>query len=82
MFESMRMVGVKEAAKETGLSEWELKRGANAGDYPHIRVGEGRGKFLFDMDMLNETITKKALANTSAGAGRNNIIPFGIRKIQ
>ena len=76
-----RMVNIKEAARASGLSEWELKRGVHAGDYPYIRVGEGRGKFLFDIELLNETIKNRALMNMSQSTESKNILPFGIRKV-
>ena len=76
-----RMRNVKEAAKATGLSECELKRGVHAGIYPYIRVGEGRGKFLFDIDMLNDVITRRAMDNMKTNHEKENILPFGMRKI-
>lgn len=77
-----RMVSVKVAAAETGLSVWELKRGANANEYPYIRIGEGRGKFLFDIDLLNEKLTHKARANGNMDEVIENVVPFGIRKVE
>ena len=71
-----KMVGIKEAAKIVGISEWELARGARAGDYPHIKIGEGRGKYLFNIDLLNETLVERALANMT-----ENVVPSGIRRI-
>ena len=76
-----KMVGVKEAAKATGLSEWELKRGVRAGEYPFIRIGEGRGKFLFNIDMLNDVISRRAMSNMKASSENEKVLPFGIRKV-
>jgi len=76
------MVGKKEASAATGLSEWELTRGAREGEYPCIRIGVGRGKFLFDIDLLNETLTKKAMANIARPEPPKKIVPFGIRKVE
>ena len=59
----VRMVSKKQAAIATGLSEHELGRGARAGIYPCVRIGLGRGKYLFDIDLLNEVLTERALAN-------------------
>ena len=75
------MVGKKEAAAATGLSEWEITRGARAGEYPCIRIGEGRGKYLFDIDLLNETLTKKAMSNITSNTESMNVTSFGIRKV-
>jgi len=77
-----KMVGKKEASEATGLSEWELTRGAREGEYPCIRIGEGKGKFLFDIDLLFETLTKKAMANIAKPEEPKKLVPFGIRKVQ
>lgn len=59
-----RRVKLKEAAEITGLSEFELRSGANSGKYPHIRVGNSRaGKIIFDLDLLEERITEMMLQN-------------------
>jgi len=76
-----RMVSKKEAAKVTGLSEWELGRGARAGDYPCIKIGEGRGKYLFDVDLLNEALTKRAMENMNRKEAPSNTVSSGIRKV-
>ena len=76
-----RMVSKKEAAELTGLSEWELGRGARAGEYPCVRIGEGRGKFLFDVDLLNEHLTKKVMENVRKKEEPSNALPPGIRKV-
>ena len=76
-----RMVNIKEASKLTGLSIWEIKRGCRDGDYPYIRIGEGRGKFLFDIDLLKEEITRRLMANMQNNKEKENILPFGIRRV-
>jgi len=53
-----KKLGLKEAAKITGLSEWELRTGANSGRYPHMRVGGSRGKMIFDIELLEAHIGK------------------------
>ena len=76
-----KMLTVKEAVKVTGLSEWELKRGFAAGIYPHIRIGQGRGKFLVDIELLQETLremSEKSLKSTEPDSG---VLPFGIRRV-
>lgn len=60
-----RVVKLAEAAEQTGLTPWELRQGARAGRYPHIRSGGERGTILFDMDLLEESITRQMLANAS-----------------
>ena len=78
-----RMLTVDQASKEVSLSRCELMRGIHAGIYPALRVGAGRGKFLFDIEMLNEAITENIISRTASLAGKaeaesENIIPFGV----
>lgn len=58
-----RKVLLKEAAQLTGLSEWELSSGARAGRWPVLRIGSGRGKYVFDIDLLEARIQELMLAN-------------------
>ena len=59
-----RKAGIKAASEATGLSEWELRMGARAGKYPHIRIGESEhGKLIFDLDILEEFIKGRMLQN-------------------
>ena len=75
-----KMVPLKEAAQLTGLSTSELGRGARAGIYPCIKVGVGRGKYLFNMDLLQAELERKALSNMQQSANKN-VTPFGIRRV-
>lgn len=54
----MRLLTVKEASNLTGLTEHELRLGAQQGRYPYIRPGKGGAKapYLFDIDLLNKAI--------------------------
>lgn len=52
------MVTINEAAEITGLSKRELRTGILSGKYPAMRVGGRHGKFLLDIDLLNERITE------------------------
>ena len=76
-----KMISIKEASKQSGLSEWELKRGIHAGEYPHIRIGEGRGKYLLDMDMLQETLQRKLQQSINNEPKQENLVPFRVRKV-
>ena len=58
-----KVVGIKDAAIKTGLSEWELMQGAKSGKYPHMRAGGSRGKYLFNIDMLTERIDEIMMEN-------------------
>lgn len=60
---SRKIVGVKDASTITGLSAWELVTGAKNGKYPYMRVGVKRGKFLFNIDMLNNRISEIMMGN-------------------
>lgn len=59
-----RVVGLSDAAAYTNLSVWELRTGALAGKYPHMRVGGERGRFVFDLDLLDAAIEQIMLKNT------------------
>jgi hypothetical protein len=53
---------LKQAASKTGLSIYELRTGAATGKYPSMLVGLGKGKLVFDMELLSERI--KALVKS------------------
>jgi hypothetical protein len=53
-----KLVTIKEASERTGLSTCEIRRGIRKQTYPSIKVGEGRGKYLLDLDLLVATIDK------------------------
>ena len=75
-----KMLPLKEAAALIGISAWELARGARAGIYPHIKIGEGRGKYLFNVELLLKELDRMALSNISKP--EDNVTPFGIRRIR
>lgn len=56
-------VGIKEAARITGLSEWELRTGSISGKYPSMRVGGPRGRIIFDIELLEKSIEQMMLDN-------------------
>ena len=60
-----KVIKLAEAAERTGLSAWELRQGARAGKYPHLRTGGQRGTILFDLALLEEAITRQMLANST-----------------
>ena len=57
------LVTTTKAAIETGLSEWELRRGYKEGIYPAILIGRGERarRLRWDLDLLREAIHKKML---------------------
>lgn len=52
----IKVVGIKEASKIFGLSQWELRQGAKKGKYPAFRVGGKKGKLMFNVKLLKERI--------------------------
>jgi hypothetical protein len=62
-----RRAGLREAAAIVGLTVSELRCGAISGRYPHMRLGaSGRGKMLFDLDLLEQAIKARMMANVVA----------------
>ena len=59
----MTRAGLKAAAAHCGLSVWELRAGALSGKYPAMRIGGARGKFWFDLELLDAAIEKIMLQN-------------------
>lgn len=61
------LVTTTKAATETGLSEWELRRGYKEGVYPAILIGRGERarRLRWDLDLLNEAIKRRMQEKTS-----------------
>lgn len=75
-----KMALLKQAANETGLSEWELSTGARSGKYPAMRVGSTRGRWIFDLDLLKERI--RELMEQNLKQDSSNASQYGkLRKI-
>ena len=57
------LVSTKKAARELGLSEYELRRGYLEGKYPAIEIGVGkRAKRLrWNIDLVRATIRKNMI---------------------
>ncbi len=53
---TIRVVGIMEASKIFGLSQWELRQGVKNGKYPAFRVGGKKGKLMFNVKLLTERI--------------------------
>ncbi|MDR2648466.1 MAG: hypothetical protein LBB94_01940 [Clostridiales bacterium] len=58
-----KRVTVAEAHLLTGLSIRELRSGAHKNIYPCIWIGESRKKILFDIEALEECLSKMAADN-------------------
>ncbi|NLN48639.1 MAG: hypothetical protein GX154_06035 [Clostridiales bacterium] len=71
---------LKQASLETGLSEWELSTGAKSGKYPAMRIGGNRGRWIFDIDLLQRRIEELMLKNINENHTDND---YGkLRKIR
>jgi len=64
----MNRAGLKGAAEHTGLTIHELRTGALSGRYPYMRIGGPRGKFWFDLDLLDATIERLMKDNVASSA--------------
>ena len=51
-------VTTKEASKLTGISEYSLTCMRKQGIISYLKIGYGRGRILFDIDVLNEELAK------------------------
>lgn len=51
-------VNTREAARQTGLSEYELRTGFKQGVYPALEIGRGdrRRSLRWDLDVLRATL--------------------------
>lgn len=55
-----RKMLIKEAAKATGLSEWDLRQRARTGRIPVLKSGN---RYIFDLELVEEYLRNEALAN-------------------
>jgi len=57
----MGFVNTHEAAKKTGLSEYELRLGFKQGRYPALEIGRGdrRRSLRWDLDVLREALRRQ-----------------------
>ena len=56
----MIVLSLEDAALATGMSTYELKKGAKEGRYPHIKTGKA---YLFEKEMLEEAIRTSMMKN-------------------
>jgi hypothetical protein len=69
-----RMISIKQAAKETGLTESEIRTGIHSRKYPAIRVGtSGKGKFMLDAEELESVLKRLALSNIKSNVNQHEI---------
>lgn len=58
-----KRVTTKEAAQITGISEYSLTGMRKRGLLPYIKIGYGKGRILYDIDLLQEALEKQAKQN-------------------
>ena len=56
-------VDIKGAVRHTGLTEYAIRLGVKEGKIPVYRVG--RGKFIFDTDLIDDAIRLEMLKSIS-----------------
>ena len=77
-----KKVTLKQAAVETGFTEYFLYTGIRQRRLPHIRIGSKRGKIIFDLDLLNQYLEQEAADSVTASAQQSEIIEYGkLRKV-
>lgn len=54
---------LKDEAPALGLTKTALRRMAQAGEVPCIRIGGPRGRYLFDIEQVEDFLKQKALEN-------------------
>jgi len=54
---------LNEAAKAVGLSRNALYTMAREGKVPYIRIGGSRGRYIFDIELLEQSLREMALQN-------------------
>ncbi len=57
--DKQKVVGIKEASKIFGVSEWVLRQGVKQGKYPYSRIGGANGKIVFIINDPLECIPVK-----------------------
>ncbi len=62
------LVTTAKASADTGLSEWELRRGYKEGIYPAILIGRGERarRLRWDLDLLRDAIRRKMIEGVNA----------------
>jgi len=58
-----KRVGVVEAARILGISEYSIRAGIRSGGYPALRVGKSGGKILIDLEQLDAFLKCEATKN-------------------
>lgn len=61
-----RVLDIKGAVEYFGglISEWLIREAVKRKQIPHFRVGNGRGRILFDQDALDRWVSEQAAKST------------------
>lgn len=72
-----RKAYIKEAAKEQGLTDYQLRRMAKEGKVPYLMSGS---RYIFDLDLLEEYLRNEAMKNVKQ---EDNVKQYGtLRRIE
>ncbi|HVI40462.1 MAG TPA: hypothetical protein VM577_07365 [Anaerovoracaceae bacterium] len=62
----MKLVDIKTVSEQTGLTVISIRKMVRKGELPHLQLGDPttkKGKYLFDMDKINNTLEEKMMGN-------------------
>jgi hypothetical protein len=72
----VRMITLKQAVEETGMSETALRAYVTAGKVPATRAGNStRGKILFEADELNKALVEIVRRNLTTTEPQPEVVP-------
>jgi len=71
-----------DAAPAVGLTKHALYQLARAGKVPCIRIGSGRGRYLFDLDLLEARLKELALQNLRQPEKESQVGYGQLRKVK
>lgn len=60
---SKQMLTIQETVKHFGISEYSIRMGIRQGNYPAIKIGGKRGKYLIDAELFESTLRIEAIRN-------------------
>lgn len=76
-----QFVGIDEASKITGLSQYLLRKGVKSKRFPAFQLGRG-GKYLLDLRQLVLILASEAMSNVQSRNADLNGTPNGVEKAE
>ena len=82
------MMTIKEVSQITGISQYALRQGIRQGKLPACQLNSGRGKYLIDYEIFQNTLKDLCIRNVVQASEKNplsmNIVDFNtkIRRVQ